>query len=166
MPSIPLHPELGVNPKLTVCAHCGKEMDELILLGAHTSIYGCRVCGVNHIGGKPKGLKCLCGAYNNFERVGEVGEHDKLPASRLCDDCQRKQDECDQVVADGGILWRCADCGSAGAIKPSSGLAQAVREKHGPKFTEGPPYKPCGVEFTKDDCPCCCGQKREEKQHA
>ncbi len=34
MPSIRLHPTLGLNPKLCVCFYCGKETGELALPGA------------------------------------------------------------------------------------------------------------------------------------
>ena len=35
MSSIRLHPTLGVNPKLVCCFYCGKEKNELVLLGAY-----------------------------------------------------------------------------------------------------------------------------------
>lgn len=148
-----LHPKLGVNPKLTVCVHCGKEMDELVFVGAHTSVFRCDGCGVNHIGGLPRNRRCHCGS-RSFTKAGEIGEHDRLPASRLCDECQAKQDETDRAVAEGGVYWRCVVCGSAGAIKSTSEYALAIRQAHGEEFTKAP-YKPCGVEFDKDNCPVC-----------
>lgn len=33
--SIPLHPTLGLNPKLCVCFYCGKETGEIALLGRY-----------------------------------------------------------------------------------------------------------------------------------
>lgn len=36
MSSIPLHPEYGVNPSIAVCFWCGKDKNELLLLGANS----------------------------------------------------------------------------------------------------------------------------------
>jgi len=56
-----LHPELGVNPKLTICPRCGGEGDELVLIGNHTGVFKCPACSGEVRGGKPlSGICPLC----------------------------------------------------------------------------------------------------------
>ena len=152
---ITLHPQLGVNPRLTFCPQCGGETNELLLLGNTNKVYRCTSssCNTPHVG-RPKNGKCQnCGAQVKFDR--ELGDREKLPGS-VCDSCQEKNREAEEVVAEGGIFWRCSDCNSSGAIRGSAPLAQAVRKQVGIA-----PPDPCGVEFSKEEgCPVC-GRKEE-----
>jgi len=144
-----LHQTKGVNPKLTICAWCGKDVS-VALLGAHEGVYECRQCKRTHIGGRPK--SCPCGArdYGNFVKTRNIGEYEKLNIGELCDDCSKKKEEHDRVVAEGGIYWKCAECHSAGVIKADAPLSKDVREQMGIQ-----PPKPCGIEFDKAHCPVC-----------
>ena len=39
MSRIILHPEKGINPRLTVCTVCGEDAEELILVGIPDKVY-------------------------------------------------------------------------------------------------------------------------------
>lgn len=152
-----LHPKLGVNPKLTFCRRCGAEVNELVLIGSKTGKYKCGNCGLLMFGGPP-GFSERCpsckGHRNNFSRVGEIGEHERLPASSLCDACTKEVETFMQEVEAGGVYWKCRDCHANGVIKRSP-FAYKVRT------ATGTPTGPCGIEFSRDDgCPAC-GQMDE-----
>lgn len=147
--SIRLHSKLGVNPKLTYCPRCKGESNELVLVGADDGKYKCRSCGL-HIYGYGKGKCPKCDAGHTLERIGTVEEHERLPATRPCDGCRAELDEHGKVVAEGGVYFKCKDCNATGAIRASAPLAGAVREKAGVAAPA-----PCGVEFSKADCPAC-----------
>lgn len=139
-----LHKEKGVNPRMTTCRQCGKDVG-LVLLGVQDFCTTCPRCDVKLIGGG----KCPhCNEYGTDRKP--IGEHEKIPIE-ICNDCKKKNEECDEVVKSGGIYWRCVDCGSAGALKACSELAQAVREKLNILAPD-----PCGIEFSKEcNCPVC-----------
>ncbi len=144
--SVTLHPTKGVNPRLSVCEWCGADVG-VILLGAHDHMTHCRPCGITLVGG---GRCPKCKAYGTDREP--IPEHAKLPGG-LCDACQTCKADSDAAVAAGGVYWRCVDCKSQGAIKASAPLAGEVRAQL--KVPTGP----CGVEFTKAECPAC-GKER------
>jgi len=155
-----LHPDKGLNPRLTVCTQCGADVG-LALLGEHNIKYTCPKCGCVHFG-PPDHHKCgKC--EEPFSRVWkkeEIGENEKLPGG-LCDACRKQADLMKEVVAEGGIYWKCTVCGSNGAIKSSSSLCAMVREKMGIA-----PPAPCGIEFhgaEEGRCPVC-SEKAEKEQ--
>jgi len=78
-----------------------------------------------------------------------LDDYEKIPMG-LCDKCEANDVAMKKVVEEGGIYWKCSDCGSGGAIRCGSGLAQAVREQSGIKAPD-----PVGAEFSKNDCPVC-----------
>jgi len=144
--SITLHPKLGLNPRLTVCPCCGKDGPEIALLGIVNTIYSCRGCDIKFVGHKcPK-----CGTTCGLEKVRQLEEGERLLGS-VCDSCREKQATADTAVREGGVYWRCTDCKLEGAIKKNE-FSEKVRLAHG----KGMRYEgPCGVEFTKKDCPAC-----------
>lgn len=145
---ITLHKELGINPRMTVCTRCGEDGEALVLLGNTNWIYNCCSCGTNFIGYSKECPKCK--HFNTLSKGRELKDYEKLPG--LCKKCRLAQEECDKAVAEGGIYWKCADCGSTGALKQSD-FTDHVRTVNG-KGTkvEGP----CGIEFTKEQgCPVC-----------
>jgi len=146
--SIRLHKEYGVNPRMTSCPRCGGDGRDLILLGAEDTKYTCQACGMIHFGRPDRGACMREGCDSRMFETVKIGEHEKIPSS-LCGACEKEVSEHKAVVEAGGVYWRCSDCGRNGVIKPNS-FTEAVRGVHG---TEAP--SPCGVEFTKDDCPAC-----------
>lgn len=145
MSGILLHPTKGVNPYLTYCPRCGGDGRDLILVGRKDSVNECRACKLTVFGGGP----CpKCGMSTEFVRKME--DREKLPGG-LCEACEKEEAEHEAAVAEGGVYFKCADCGVRGVIKASAPFAAKVREAHG---IAAP--KPCGVEFTKKDgCPQC-----------
>lgn len=147
--NIRLDPERGVNPCLTVCPRCGGESPELLLLGTSDWLHECAVCGITNVG--PKGqLRCkVDGCGGRLKLIRRLEEYERLPATEPCDACKAEIDEHKAIVEAGGIYWRCADCKASGVIK-SNEFAAEVRKAHGID-----PPDPCGVEFTKENCPAC-----------
>jgi hypothetical protein len=146
---IRLHPQKGLNPRMTFCPRCGKDGDELILLGLNDGVYSCEFCGQKHIG-RPTGGKCQqCGRRQSWKRERTVEEHERIPGS-LCGPCKNEAAEHARIVAEGGVYWACKDCHAQGVIK-SSPFAERVRKA---LSIQAP--RPCGVTFSKDQgCPKC-----------
>lgn len=158
--SITLHPKKGVNPHLTYCPRCGGEGRELVLLGNHDCKTLCEHCGTMNFGTRKGGTCGKCGKKMYNSKTEEIGDHEKLPGS-LCEKCEKEIEQHDQIVAEGGVYFRCRDCKKNGVIRKSD-FADAVRRAHGltePK--EDGAFPPCGVEFSQSEgCPAC-GQKEE-----
>lgn len=133
-----LHSKLGVNPRLTVCPRCGGDTNEIVLLGNYNSIKECVGCGARVVGPTKE---CACGC-RNYRVVRELDAHEKLTSSSLCDACAAELKEHEAIVADGGIYFKCDQCGSSGVIRGSAQLAQALRRKTGKAAPE-----PIGVRF-------------------
>jgi len=153
MSQVTLHPTKGVNPHLTICSRCGADSG-VILLGVKDYTSTCDSCGMIHIGGTNNG-KCQKCRSTSLTRK-PIQEHEKIPGI-ICHACEEKQKECDAEVKAGGIYWKCKDCHSTGALKASSELVMHVRNHFGIKAPA-----PCGVEFSKDDCPVCGGKPASE----
>ena len=100
MGSIELHSKKGVNPRVTVCRNCGKDVG-IVLLGWREFITTCPSCHMALIGGG-KCPKCKVSGVNRRE----IPDHETLPIE-LCDDCQKKEEAAAEVVRQGGIFWRC-----------------------------------------------------------
>lgn len=105
----------GLNPSLSHCEWCGKEIG-IILFGA---------------------LK------GDLEAPRKVAEG-------LCDECETKRKEQEKVVKEGGILWKCSNCKSGGAIRVSETSKDLIEEV---RKTAGIPEGPCGIEWKS--CPVC-----------
>lgn len=150
MTDLLLHNKKGVNPRLTVCCRCGKDVG-IALLGAHEGLWECPH-KVSSIGGRPKVVKdeleCGC-TPRDFHKVRDLDEHEKL-AIEICDECVKLQRAADAEVKRGGIYWHCSSCGSAGAIKAEHPMSKDVRA-----HMKIAPPNPCGVEFSKNECPQC-----------
>ncbi len=145
--SIRLHKEKGLNPHLTVCPRCGKDSPEILLLGAVNKVYKCLSCNTDYIGRPKKGVCLKCSARVKLDR--EINDGERLPGNN-CDECKEELELFDKVVAEGGIFWKCEDCKQTGVIRAASEMAKAVRKK-----MDIAPPKPCGVNFTKEECPAC-----------
>ena len=100
-----------------------------------------------HIGGRPRKGICQCGGEVVFDR--DVEDNERLPGG-LCDTCKEEVESFKKVVAEGGVHWNCSDCKRSGVIPSNHPLAEAVREQ----MNIFPP-DPCGVTFTKKECPVC-----------
>lgn len=163
--SIRLHPKLGLNPRLTICTRCGKDGDDLILLGATNRKYKHDKCGLIFIGRPDKDYCPKCKEHlfgMELSDLGEIPEFEKMPGT--CKECREKQEKLDadvqEMVDAGGVPFRCKDCGCAGAVKADSDLAKKVRKwaKENSKKVDARGEEVAGVEFSKLDCPQCGGK--------
>lgn len=156
-----LHPKLGVNPVLTYCPRCGGDAPELVLAG-DAWVYECSDCKQKMVGEHPENCP-KCKTKMQYVRSYEPEFGERLPASQPCDKCLEEIKLHKQIVAEGGVYWKCADCKAEGVIKPNE-FTEKVREKLHMEAVPGVEAAPCGVEFTKaDGCPAC-GQERRKAE--
>jgi hypothetical protein len=148
-----LHPKYGVNAHPTVCTRCGKPGDELVMLGSRNKITTCPHCSVQAIGFTPRSKCPKCKKPMSGGKVREIGEREPLP-SGLCKDCRASADLAKQVVALGGVFFRCKNCGAQGVLHKDSDIAKRVRAKLG--LSNG---EPCGAEVHA--CPACPEAEKE-----
>lgn len=139
--SIILHPTKGVNPFLTVCERCGKDIG-LILVGRRDKIRQCGGCKQHLIGFREMEPCPSCGDRGPHAYVKTLQEGDKLPGG-LCDECDKEVREHNEIVRQGGVHWKCKECKRGGVIRPSD-FAAKVREA-----ANVPAPNPVGVEFEK-----------------
>ena len=144
--SLKLHPTEGVNPRMGVCVQCG-EGTGVVLLGANNKKRTCNHCNtVNY--GASSNQKCgKCKELLHNAEVATIDEHEKLP-NGLCDSCTETNKDCEELVKNGGIFFRCLKCKTEGAVKGDTDLAINVRKK-----LELPAPELCGIELP--DCPQC-----------
>lgn len=128
MSTIQLHPTKGVNPKLTFCPSCGQDANELVLVGKQDYKWTCNHCSQMHIGYFPKCQKC--GSCDRGSRI-EITEHERLPASQPCDECQEFNKVANEAFKSGGIIIRCKVCGGQAVIKGTTDMAIRTREHSG-----------------------------------
>jgi DNA-directed RNA polymerase subunit RPC12/RpoP len=146
--SIPLSPKLGLRPVITTCPRCGEKSNSIVLVG-NGRVYTCTTCGRNHVAYK-KPSKCGCeGEVRPGFTVKPYDESMPILGD-LCAACEKEFAEHAEAVKQGGVYFRCADCSAQGVIKGTSEFARRVREQWKLAAPE-----PCGVEFTKADCPQC-----------
>lgn len=145
--SILLHPKKGVNPRIMACAQCGASCG-VALLGRNEYVYECSH-GNKCIGGRPNAdtYSCGCTPYQ-FHRGAKIDDTAVIPGG-LCDKCQQENTLQADIVKEGGIYFKCADCNERGAIRKNE-FTEAVR-KHAGVYAPDP----LGIEFTKNDCPIC-----------
>jgi hypothetical protein len=152
---ITLHKEKGVNPHLGMCPRCGGDNGEILLLGAHDRKVKCRGCGTVNYGASTTQRCGRCNASLRDCDPETIEESERVP-SGLCGKCKDLDKQTAEVVAAGGVFFRCKRCGSAGAVRADHPMSAQVRCKHGPEYAEpgaDGAYKPCGVEFAS--CPVC-----------
>lgn len=151
--SIRLSKEFGLNATLTICPQCGEKGDEIALAGDSTKYY-CNNCSLNFIGETGKKRCPECNSAKHVDTIGVFnGFHERLMASQPCKKCQDLNKKQADMIAEGGIYWKCSKCGSSGAINADHPLSAEVRDKMG--IPEGP----CGIDFDGTDmCPICSGQ--------
>ena len=161
MSKIILHPEKGVNPRLSYCRRCGEECQELFLIGTSSHVFTCDDCGIQHLGRRATIFKQTCNVKVDGHRcnghlthVRELGDNEKLPATEPCDSCKEELAEHAKIVADGGVYWRCGDCKAEGVVLAEAPFASYLREQY-----KKPTPESFGVEFSKENCPRCGPQK-------
>ena len=158
--SITLHKTRGVNPKMTFCPRCGGEANELMLIGNREAKMTCQHCGTVNFGARGADRCGGCGKHGGLRKTGEIGEHERLPASQMCDACQKDVDMQKAEVEKGGVYWKCDKCKHSGVIKAHHQLAKDVRAS-----AKIEPPNPVGIDFTSEadsSCPVCTGSVKPE----
>lgn len=141
--SIPISKDGGLEPHLCFCPQCGGDTGEMTIGVVYEALLTNGSKAYYNRGDRRSVTKNLpAGIYIESTRHVEDGE--KLPSSAPCAACQNVNAEMDQVVADGGVHFRCTQCGSIGVIKDSP-FAKSIRERAKVKAPD-----PVGVEFA--DC--------------
>jgi hypothetical protein len=143
-----LHPTLGVNARMTTCVQCGADGQELLLLGNRNYWVECSNCKARVYGGFDKDGTCpSCGSKYTYGERHELTDGERVPHG-LCKECEDNLQAQKDMVAAGGVYFRCKKCGTTGATRPEAGISKAVREH---SKIEAP--NPVGVEL--DECPQC-----------
>ena len=117
MTSIMLDKERGVNPGVLGCERCGEDYG-VALYGRGGYKKKCSHCDTVNI--------CMAGT----QECGNCGKYlsgkpERLRPtekvhSGLCTKCEEAQKATDDAVKEGGVYWKCKDCGSAGAVRHST----------------------------------------------
>ncbi len=137
----------GVNATLTYCPRCGREGREILLVGKAID-YECESCHGHVIGIRPSSCP-HCEKSVGFISHGEFDGLEQRLSGELCESCEKEVTEFDEILKEGGIFWKCSDCKKEGMLRKCE-LTESVRKEMG---IEAP--NPCGIEFSKKDCPAC-----------
>jgi hypothetical protein len=141
-----LDKEKGVNPFRTYCPRCGGEGRELILVGNRQYTQTCPSCGVVNFGGVDHGKCGHCqGEMEEVKKV-KIPDGELLPGG-LCEKCEKEVKEFKELVAAGGIYWKCK-CGAGGVVKANTQTAVEFRKAVGVEAPE-----PVGMKV--ENCPRC-----------
>ncbi len=151
MTSVTLSKKFGVNPSLTFCPRCGKDAQEIIVLGDARD-YECSSCH-KHIVGKRMRECPFCGSGLIVNMGPYDGSRSKLPASDICDKCKESIKELKEELDKGGIAWKCEDCKSEGVINHDTEMAIEFRKLYPDKS---------GIIFTKKNCPLCRAKEEQD----
>lgn len=150
MASVQLHPTLGLNPRITICPACKKDVG-LVLLGKHDKCTICEECGQRHYG-DPHRRSCVrCKSQRLRHEV--VPEHEKIEAD-FCNDCLALRTAMHETLEDGGLLVVCEKCGSQSALPKDHSVTVELRKEH-------PTEKKLGIKI--ESCPMCDPEKYERK---
>jgi hypothetical protein len=153
MSHVTLHRDKGVNPFLTICRACGKDVG-LVLVGVREWVDTCDKCGMKHYGGADNRECKGCKEHGATFTRRKLEEREKIPIE-ICDDCRKSEKDFDEKLEamarkeapNGAILFRCK-CGNKGLIGGHAEIAKLVREKLNIK-----PPALCGVDL--DECTDC-----------
>jgi len=141
--SIPLHPKRGIDPHLTFCRRCGGDGPELVV--GHMK--KCEIDGKTFYSYPGYQARQLLKEQGYSEYAGtwvDLEDNEKMPSRTPCDACLKEIKLHKEVVAGGGVYWKCNQCHQRGVIKksPFSDNVRAVGKIEAPA--------PMGVEF--DHC--------------
>lgn len=146
MSGIQLHPKLGVNPRILLCPRCG-EGSTIVLLGIRNRIDTCDICKKNWIGGM---RECTCG--NTYKTSRELRDSERdIPGDILCTKCEEEVKQFKQIVREGGLHFKCAECKQIGVIRKNN-FTMHVRKQHAADSKDDgflePHFKELGFEFS------------------
>ena len=115
--SITLDNDLGINCRMTMCARCGGDGEELLLLGNKNFVATCRQCGAE-IYGCSRGHREVCPKCRgaSFD-IRKLTDYERVPT--LCQKCQDEIANFNKIIAEGGLPFKCDKCGAQGVLKKS-----------------------------------------------
>ena len=145
-----IHKKDGLVPHFTFCPRCG-DSGAIEMFNAEDYVTTCPSCTVVNYGAGLEGV-CNCGAALSEGRTRRLEFDERVPSPALCVRYQELSNREAEVVSQGGVFFRCSECGRGGALLPESGLLIRDKidlEKFGAK--EDGTYPDCGVEFTQCD---------------
>ncbi len=141
--NIPLHKTRGLDPHLTYCPRCGGDGTGLTLGALRKATLEDGRVVYAQLGKTARTAKDL--GLQPFElNWVDVDEHERVPDSSICDECEQEVALHKKEVDLGGVYFRCLACSTTGVIKHNHALAVSVRKDAGVKAPE-----PIGVEFDK-----------------
>lgn len=121
-----LHPKLGLNPRRTVCNKCGNDGEAILLLGIGNYVATCSKCAMVTYGVtrnyRKKCLRCGNSKYN----IRELKPSEKIPT--ICNKCSAEIEKFSKMLKEGGLPFRCAECGLSG-IAPDSDYVRKYRKR-------------------------------------
>lgn len=116
----------GLEPRLCFCPRCGGDSPGCLTIGAgivkveHHNLNEVAYCYRADV---PAVLKDR-GWSRQEVRVVALEPDERVPGE-LCPRCQGQIEEWAEIVAGGGVYWRCEGCGAEGVVRPSEFTRQA-----------------------------------------
>lgn len=138
-----LHPKKGLNPHMLLCERCG-EAYGIAVIGNEDKIYQCESCEVFYLAARSK--KCPGCGKRSGRFVKELHDYEPI-VNGLCKNCEEELKHLTDLVREGGLFFKCENCGSEGVIKPSDTTKELKRNCG---YSES---EPLGV--TIPECPNC-----------
>ena len=131
------------------CPWCHKSLDKSVDLGGANKVYQCAKCNTNFAGAAWPGScpKCRAPARQQVY-VTTLEPGDPIPGMELCGECADKRAAANQALAEGGVEFRCADCGMTGIAAGTTDFAIKARAD-----MNKPSPEPLAVTIT--NCPQC-----------
>ncbi len=131
--SIPLDPDKGLDPHMMFCSRCGGESNALTIGALRKAKLADGRWIFSQADQRNKTAKNLIDQGIIRTRYDldwiKLDEDERVPDPTPCDDCQQELKQWADLVAQGGVYFRCKTCSATGVIKPGTDLAVAVREK-------------------------------------
>lgn len=109
---------------------------------SYVAIDHCASCG------KPIGVLMDRGIKDTFD------DSQKYTSGDLCDECQEEYEKGQKTLAEGGLAFRCDECGIRGFVIKSEGTREFIEEAReiARREHDWPDDRPLGINFE------CCQQ--------
>ena len=149
MSSIQLDKDGDIGAHMSCCSRCGEPNGEIVLLGNKNYTAYCSGCSKDIVGVTKRARKCPNCNSHSLKDHKVIPKYETLPRG-ICKECTSEIDKYVQIVTDGGIYWKCTDCGNNGVIKAHAEVSKMVRKE----MNIAAPGA-CGIELDKNECPTC-----------
>jgi hypothetical protein len=148
MVTIHIHKSEGKNHHKRLCPRCGVATGEIAQFKAKEPVTTCPHCGtVNYAAG----TSAACGRCSKpmtGGRTRPIRKKEPVPSHVACPKCAEEIRGEQTIVTNGGLFFRCKECGKTGIVLPESGVKiRADIGKGYEKPDEHGKYLACGIEF-------------------